>query len=209
MKKIYSLFVVLLILSVNTFSQGIYQFWSTTPLGGDNYQGVIYKTRFDGTGQTVVAGPEMQAPGRYPSEITGVVFENKIYYAIASAGIDNDGAIMEFDPLTNKSVKVADFAAIGGIQPTGNMVVLNNKLYGATNKGGATSGGTLYEFTPFNRGLTKKHDFLNASGELPKGNIAVFNGKLYGTCNIGGTNGGGLVYEFDPANSVYTIKQEL
>ncbi|MBC7901898.1 MAG: hypothetical protein H7Y27_00685, partial [Gemmatimonadaceae bacterium] len=210
MKNIFTLlFIAILALSAaNTFSQGIFQLWGTTSFGGPDDRGVLFSTKFDGTGQSVkktfnLIDAGMPGDGNLP-----VAYNNKLYSILKGGGLQGLGVIIEYDPATNIYTKRADVYELTGDGANSAMVVYGNKLWGTISKGGTTGAGVLFDFNPASGVITVHYNFTTANGAYPE-NLIVFNNKLYGFTSHGGAIGDGVIFEFDPVGNIYTKKKDL
>ena len=132
---------------------------------------------------------------------------NGRFYGIAEhGGVNNHGAIFEFDPIAGSTIKKFEFTdKTKGILPAGRMVLAaNGKFYGVTINGGSSDRGVLFEFDPSNNTYTKKIDFAdNNLSATPFSNLSIGrNGKLYGMTFYGGM-GPGNIFEYDPISQSY------
>jgi uncharacterized repeat protein (TIGR03803 family) len=206
MKKIYTTLYCLLAGIISCTAQGIYQFWGIADQGGSDYQGVLFSSKYDGTGVRTHKSFEIETPGAYPMGNGMVYYNGRLYGTTRNGGQLDMGLIYEYNPATNTYTKKADLYSIGGRYPSGNMVVFQNRLYGTVSAGVSNDGlGFLYEYDPATNSLTVKHYFEDGNGENPAGGLVVYNNKLYGT----GGGYDGEVYSYDPVNSVFTKLAEM
>lgn len=204
-EKFYATIVLFLFLGIArlSFGQGIHQLWGTTPLGGGDDYGTLFRT--DGRGQniqTLYSFPKHHA-GATPMYNQLLEYNNKLYAMTSAGGTNNLGVLFEWDPVTNIYTKKVDFDAAKGTTPHGSLIVWNNKLYGMTPGGGANDKGVIFEWDPLTNIYTKKHDFDGAAGSNPYGGFAIQGNKLYGMTTAGGTNDKGVIFEWDPVANTY------
>jgi len=183
--------------------------WSSTRYGGADDQGIIFSTKYDGSGLVVRKEFTTVNPGKPYEGNNPVAYNGKLYSILWEGGIHGDGIISEYDPLTNSYTKKADLHSIGARESESALVVYNSKLYGLSYDGGDSSGGTLFEYNPATNVLIKRHDFKTSTGNGPMGDLVVYNNKLYGIAGFGGANGAGTIFEFNPANNVFTKKRDF
>jgi uncharacterized repeat protein (TIGR03803 family) len=95
-----------------------------------------------------------------------MIASNGNFYTTTSVGgINNLGAIFEFNQITKKITKLLDFNIINGSYPIGILSQSSNgKLYGFTKEGGAKNLGIIFEFDYISKFLTKKHEFSDEFG---------------------------------------------
>jgi len=210
MKKKYSIYFLLLI-SFMTLAgkqlsaQGIYQLWGTTGSGGIHNKGALFSTKYDGTGFDVKKTFTISYPGGADFYNKPVLYNNKFYCAMSEGGLNSNGIIASFDPVTLVWEKKADMFTIDGKNPQGSLLLYNNKLYGVC-LGGANNRGILFEFNPANNVLTNRHDFEELTGSHPRSGLTLYNNKFYGVTIDDYLNDAGALFEFNPATNIYTKK---
>jgi len=137
-----------------------------------------------------------------------MVYNNKLYGCLYSAGSNNSGTLFQLDPATNIFTKLVDFNYTPtGRGPLGRLVLNGTKFLGMCNDGGANATGTIYEWDPANpTTVVKKYDFGANNFDNPiQPGIAMFlyNGKYYGTTYNGGFVDQGTLFAYDyTANTV-------
>ncbi|MCB0423709.1 MAG: T9SS type A sorting domain-containing protein [Mangrovimonas sp.] len=146
--------------------------------------------------------------------------QQKFYGLTYRGGINDTGAIFEFNPATNAYTKLYDFDEIlgtdseFGVLPKASLLeATNGKLYGTTYRGGATNYGVFFEFDLSTNTFTKKHDFGETLGGSTLGDLMqASNNKIYGMTSSGGEglfNGEisvsvGTIFEYDISTNNYT-----
>lgn len=215
MKKHYLLIALLIACFTVTHTsqaQGIYQLWGTTQVGGPDDMGILYSTKYDGTGQDIKKTFTYTNSGKATGRNRPTLYNNKLYSLLSKGptfSISEGAIITEYDPATNVYVRKADLFDIGIHEVAGSaLTVYNNKLYGLSYDLNSDKA-VLFEFNPASNALTLKYQFTAANGENPAGDLTVFNNKLYGITRLGGANNEGVIYEFDPATNIYTKKKDL
>jgi uncharacterized repeat protein (TIGR03803 family) len=207
MKKLYTTLYVLLVCTLCSTAQGIYQFWGIADQGGSNDQGTLFTAKYDGTGIWTYDAFNIFTPGYNPSTEGLVAVNGKLYGMMPNGGKRNWGLIYEYNPITFTYTKKIDFYDYGISQPEGTMVLHSGLLYGVAS-GGTVSKGVIFEFNPVSNTLTVKHQFKDGIGAAPNANITVAYHKLYGTTAQGGVDGG-VVYSFDLETFAYTKLAEF
>ncbi len=215
MKKYYLLIALLITCftaTITSQAQGIYQLWGTTQVGGPDDIGILYSTKYDGTGQDIKKTFTYTNSGMATGRNRPTLYNNKLYSLLSKGpafSISEGAIITEYDPATNVYVRKADLFDIGIYEVAGSaLTVCNNKLYGLSYNLNSDKA-VLFEFNPASNALTLKYQFTAANGENPAGDLTVFNNKLYGITRLGGANNEGVIYEFDPATNIYTKKKDL
>ncbi len=210
MKKYYTSTIFLSLLYGFLFcgdstAQGIYQMWGSTVKGGAHDKGVLFSTKYDGTGYTVQKEFNVATAGNPSTFNKPLVYNNKFYNIVGGyGGLNSSGTISSYDPATDSYTELADLFTIGASISNGAFVLFNNKMYGTSYSGGVNDNGTIFEFNPANNALTKLYDFSDLTGRYPVSGLVVYNGKLYGTTQYGGPNDDGVIYSFDPATNSYS-----
>lgn len=202
---ILALFVLCLNVSMKTNAQGIYQYWGTSVHGGNEGQGALFTTRMDGGGLKSRGGLTVATPGALPTRTKPVVYNGKIYCITRAGGLNNDGTIIAYDPVTTTYQKVAEFFTIQGKYAAGNLVVYNDKLYGICQGDGITNKGLIFEFNPATNTLVKKFDFAPTGYSQPLGGLVLDGTLLWGT--TAGT--GGCIYSYDISGGQFTMRNEF
>jgi uncharacterized repeat protein (TIGR03803 family) len=203
MKKIYTALFLLLCGTLHSHAQGIYQFWGTTEVGGTDGQGVLFSSKYDGTGVRPHKAFELSVPGNSPRDKGLVNYNGRLLGVMSGAGERNAGIIYEYNPATNTYTKLIDFYRIGARYPNGSMVIFQNRLYGVTSGTTDDLNGVLYEYDPVANTLSAKHIFQDGSGTSPNVGLVVYNNKLYGTTFDE------VLFSYDPVNNVYAKLAEF
>ncbi|MBK6640685.1 MAG: T9SS type A sorting domain-containing protein [Bacteroidetes bacterium] len=100
-----------------------------------NTDSVIMKKDFNGTGVSAYNGTFIE------------VAPNKLYALSIIGGQNNEGALYEFDCITNQIAILYSFSAPTGYDPVGSLVYASNgKLYGSTKSRNVYDIGGLFEF---------------------------------------------------------------
>jgi uncharacterized repeat protein (TIGR03803 family) len=149
----------------------------------------------------------------------------KVYGVTAGGGVENEGVLYSFDPVTKAYTNLKDFRSSNrdGYSPGNSLLeASDNKLYGVTQQGGTGYIGVIYSFDPATTTYTKLFDFPSPntlqkpSGSQPFGRlIQASNGRLYGMTRYGGNygyeyiprygynSGYGVIFSFDPVSNTF------
>ncbi|MFM7855783.1 MAG: choice-of-anchor tandem repeat GloVer-containing protein, partial [Flammeovirgaceae bacterium] len=87
---------------------------------------------------------------------------NGKYYGLARyGGVNNYGALFEYDPVNGNYAKIADMNSIGGKNPNGTLIqsTLNGKIYGTCDGGLVATEGIIFEYDPSNGSVVRKKIF--------------------------------------------------
>ena len=177
--------------------------------------------------------------GIYPKGTLLAASDGLLYGLTETGGINDDGVLFAFDPVSRVFMKKADFRdTITGKRPLGSLMQASNGLiYGVTSAGGnygyrlrqgATKGvagllqglaggyvdegfGTLFEFNPTTGILRKAADFEGINGKHPTQTklIEMDNGFLYGMSPVGGIEDKGVLFEFNPNTDTLINKADM
>jgi len=145
----------------------------------------------------------------------------KLYFTINSGGENDNGAILELDPLTNRVIPVYYFqntVGYSGVVPTKYTLIKasNGKLYGTIkNRGSITDGvenrkSIIYEFDTNNYTFTEKYVFdynIEPLGKL----VQLANGHFYGTATTNNALHGvkDILYKLDISTSTLSVIKEF
>ena len=189
---------------MSTHAQGIYQLWGNTVYGGDENTGVMFSSRYDGTGYEVKKDYTLTNSGRPETYNKPVVYNGKLYTVMYYGGLSSDGIIAEFDPTTNAWTEKANLFNAGVRHSDGNLTVYNSKLYGIASEG------HIFEYNPVNNNIIKIFNCVDVIAGYPTGSLIVYNNKFYGVGYGGvGPDYDGVIFEFDPATNIFTKKYDF
>lgn len=181
--------------------------YGLTEYGGAYNNGVLFEYDLD-TG-ILTKKYEFQAAtsGKVPTGHLIQASNGKLYGLAQYGGLNNNGALFEYDPITSTYAKKVDFNSTNGNRPMGSLLQASNgKVYGTTGFGGNTDSGVLFEFDINTGVLTKKVNFLSYNhGSQPTGDLLqATDGDLYGATNDKGYDGWGTIYKYNIATNTIT-----
>ncbi|MBL4648819.1 MAG: T9SS type A sorting domain-containing protein, partial [Aureispira sp.] len=187
--------------------------YGMTVLGGVNNNGVLFEYDPATNVYTKKVDFDNVVTGNYPLGNLVLATNSALYGLTSSGGINNDGVLFEYNPITDIYTKKVDFdETTMGKSPNGSLLLAgNNAFYGMTSLGGANNRGVLFEYEPITNTYTKKLDFDGANnGAKPKGSlIQASSGLLYGTTPEGGSNNDGVLFEYNFLTDTYVKKLNL
>ena len=97
-----------------------------------------------------------------------------LYGVTTSGGINNAGVLFCYYIATNACVKLYDFNAATGSNPTGNLYQSpDQKLYGSASNGGANNQGALFSYDLTAGTYTNIHNFNGTDGSHPAGGFVL------------------------------------
>ncbi len=139
--------------------------------------------------------------------------DGKLYGMTTTGGLDSEGVLFQFDPVTSVFTKKLDFdGPVNGGEPYGSLLkATDNKLYGYTSNGGDHSNGVLFQYDPVTSSYTKKLDFNGTeTGSYPYGSfMQAYDGNLYALTSMGGANDFGVIFQYNPVTSAFTKKLDF
>lgn len=185
--------------NVDSFNSMFYSFDITT-----NIYSPIFKFNSSKDG----AGPD--------GSLTYSENHQKFYGLTFRGGVNDTGAIFEFNPVNNLYARLHSFDEVNnnelGIAPRASLLEASNgKLYGTAYRGGNNNLGVFFEFDLSSNTYSKKHDFSDELGGTPLGDLLqASNNKIYGMTSVGGEGvfmeinaPAGTIFEYDINSNQY------
>lgn len=171
--------------------------YGTTPAGGENGNGTLFKVAADGTETVLYSFGGTDADGRNPD--AGLVMDSagNLYGTTPLGGAYRAGTVFKVSPAGKETV-LHSFYALGmagdGQNPQAPLIMDSaGNLYGTTPHGGDGMAGTVFKVTA-NGTETVLYSFGTTSatdGSNPYAGVIVDSaGNLHGTTTYGGVNGG-------------------
>lgn len=141
-------------------------------------------------------------PTGYPIEAD----DNKIYGMTKYGGINNEGVLYQYDPVSNVTNIVFDFANFDSSSPVGSLLQASNGLIYGVTEGSPDGKSVIFAYNPQTGDYSSIFEFNVQNGFKPlEGLIEGDNGLLYGTTYFGGTNNTGVLYSINiNDNNLYT-----
>ena len=208
MKKTYSFLTVLLIITIAfTIKSQAQIIYGTTPYGGLNGQGVLFK--YTSTPHMVSVVDFGLSGGGYKTTTSAerprgnlVLGSNGRLYGISEwGGAMGEGSIYSYNPADDSVHVLADFdynsgSPIGGLVQTSAGVLYGNTMYGGNNYLGV-----LYKYNPSNASFSIFHHMTSTEGGHIESGITMHSdGMLYCVANSDGANNHGAIIKINPAN---------
>ncbi len=168
--------------------------YSTTPIGGTNNLGTVFKVTPTGT-VTVLYNFD-GTHGKAPSGGLTLGTDGNFYGTTSLGGSGNLGVIFQITPAGVLTV-IHTFASGDGYSPAAPPIqAADGNFYGTTVFGGSSAYGTVYKLTPTGT-YTVLHSFDLTNGAKPYGPLVQANdGNFYGTTYSGvGNNRYGIVFK--------------
>lgn len=184
-------------------------FYGTTVVGGDHFQGTVFK--IDATGNLTTLHSFSGSPNDGANPVAGLVqgSDGNFYGTTPSGGQHFQGIVYRISQGGTYAIlhSFAGYPAEGGV-PFAALVQGNDgDFYGTTAIGGARFKGTVFKIDAAGT-LTTLHSFNGSNGEganpvaaLVQGN----DGNFYCTTVLGGTDRRGTLFSIDPTGSFTTL----
>ncbi len=192
-------------------------FYGTTPSGGANGWGTVFKITPAGALTTLYSfcAKTNCDDGGSPESALVQASDGSFYGTTESGGgsVQYAGTVFKITPagvLTSLYSFCALTSCADGESPFGALVQApNGSLFGTTSLGGANQHGTVFEITTTGK-LTTLYSFCArsncADGSDPYGTlIRGLDGDFYGTTYYGGTNNYGTVFKITPTGALTTL----
>jgi uncharacterized repeat protein (TIGR03803 family) len=179
--------------------------YGTTPQGGINNFGTVFKVQTNGTGLTVLKYFTNSPDGASPH--AGLVLSGNTLYGTTSAGgTTGNGTVFAVNTDGTGYTNLYSFQ--GGndaARPDAGLVLSGGTLFGTTYGGGLYGGGTVFAIHTDGTGYTNLYSFqFGGDGGYPIGDLALSGNTLYGTAEQGGNNGNGTVFKINTDGTGYT-----
>lgn len=204
--------------------------YGTTPSGGANGTGVVFRVNPDGSGFARLHsfGPldalfvnAANPDGAWPGGALVQAADGTLYGTATQGGPKGSGTVFTLKPdgtgfkvLHAFGPKGELYANGDGARPAGLTLGSDGLLYGAAVLGGRDGKGLVFRLNPDGAGFQALHVFrglltggnTNEGGALPTA-TPVFgrDGALYGTTNVGGKSGYGVLYRLTADGTRFTI----
>ena len=184
-------------------------FYGTTAVGGQHFQGTIFK--IDATGNLTTLHSFSGSPNDGSNPVAGLVqgSDGNFYGTTPSGGAHFQGIVFRISQGGTHAVlhSFAGYPAEGGV-PFAALVQDNDgDFYGTTAVGGAHFKGTVFKIDAAGS-LTTLHSFSGSPGEGANpvaGLVQGSDGNFYGTTALGGAHFKGTVFNIDATGSLTTL----
>jgi uncharacterized repeat protein (TIGR03803 family) len=189
-------------------------FYGTTPGGGAQSSGTIYKITPEGVITTLhnFCSETKCVDGSSPQAGLLLATDGNFYGTTSEGGTTSNGTIFRITP-SGVLTTLHSFCGIDGAEPYGRLIQGNDgKLYGTTKIGGALNSGTVFRITTTGSAFTRLHSFCSqtncADGQNPTGGLLQekggdFYGTTFGSLNVGGSQG--TVFKMTLAGALTTL----
>lgn len=183
--------------------------YGLTKFGGANDEGVVFEYDISNNSIRKVVDLSLTGLGGNATGDWMQAQNGNLYAFCGRGGLNNDGALIEYNLLTDSVVKIFDFEESQGENPIGSLMQASDgKIYGTALYGGRSDRGTLFSFDIENGNVFDKiFDFRWYSEGFGfwVSPIQAMDGKLYGVTNSGGESyNGGTLYRVNPYQQPYS-----
>jgi uncharacterized repeat protein (TIGR03803 family) len=185
--------------------------YGTTPSGGLNGRGTIFRIGMDGSGfQLQHTFSSLSGSGSSASNVDGAApsvgltdgKDGRLYGVAGEGGPNGAGTLFSLDPVARLLTVLHDFDDPNGRAPSGALILgADTKLYGTTAfggtnaNGGNTNQGTIFAINRDGTGFTKLHSFDNSQGSNPTGPLLQISSTNFVGINLnGGSCGSGTLF---------------
>jgi uncharacterized repeat protein (TIGR03803 family) len=184
-------------------------FYGTTALGGEHFQGTMFKIDATGTFTTLHSFSGSPSEGANPVAALVEGSDGNFYGTTPSGGEHFKGTVFQITPAGALTILHSFSGYPGdGAVPFAALVQGNDgNFYGTTAVGGAHFKGTVFNIDPAGS-LTTLHSFSGSAGEGANPVAALVqgsDGNFYGTTALGGTHFRGTVFNIDATGSLTTL----
>jgi uncharacterized repeat protein (TIGR03803 family) len=182
-------------------------FYGTTPSGGADNTGTVFK--ITPTGTLTMLHSFAYTDGAAPITPLVQATDGNFYGTTQSGGAYNDGTVFKMTPtgtLTTLYSFCSQTNCADGLFPYAGLIqATDGNFYGTTYGGGANDDGTVFKITPTGT-LTTLHSFDGADGLFPyAGLIQATGGNFYGTTSGDGATSYGTVFKVTPTGALTTL----
>jgi uncharacterized repeat protein (TIGR03803 family) len=181
-------------------------FYGTTPGGGTNNNGTVFKITPGGT-QTVLyrfAGAPTDGTSPYQSNL--ILASDGNFYGTTTQGgaYGNQGTVFKITPSGTETVLWSFGNGNDGANPNVGLIQASDgNFYGTTAFGGANGAGTIFRITPAGaETVLWSFTFSSNDGSYPYAGVTQGqDGNFYGVAGSGGANGTGVFYKLTPSGT--------
>jgi uncharacterized repeat protein (TIGR03803 family) len=150
--------------------------YGVTSNGGANSIGTLFQFDIVTNTHTIKYNFNSTITGSNP--VSGLIQNSngKIYGLTSSGGVNNQGVLFQYNPITNIYTKKIDFDGVNNGNPaiSGSFIQTSNgSIFGTTSHGGLTNSGVIFKYDTLTNILTKTYDFVQSTGSMPRMNSLV------------------------------------
>lgn len=179
--------------------------YGTTDIGGDFYQGTVFKVNTDGTGFAVLKsfGDDAANP------MAGLALSDGVLYGTTANSPGGAGAVFRMNIDGTGYTLLKSFAGSDGSDPEGDLVLSDGVLFGTTRAGGSNGRGTVFKINLDGTGFTVLKNFSQSEGSALQAGLTLSDGVLYGTASYGGGASAGTIFKLNTDGSGFTVLRNI
>lgn len=179
--------------------------YGTTPGGGSNACGTVYKIGSDGSGFGILHSFNGSGDGKAP--YGGLTLNGSTLYGTThDGGPSNGGTIFKMNTSGGSFSVLRSFTWGDGGSPANGLILDGSTLYGTTCFGGGGSDcGTVFKIGTDGTGFSQLHSFAGGDGKRPYCALALGDSVLYGTTLLGGSSSLGTLFKVGADGSDFTV----
>ena len=173
--------------------------YATTPMGGSNNLGTVFKINTDGTEFQIlhhfIGNP---GGGANPFAVTPVSSGPLLFGLTMAGGSNNCGTIFSINTNGAGFNLLHNFTgSTNGQKPFGSLTLSGSTLYGVTSDEDTGTDGTIFSIKTDGTGFRVLHRFNGTDGRDPWGTLLLIDNSLYGMTSLGGSNNLGVIFALD------------
>jgi len=193
--------------NLSEFSKNYYLYGLKSE-GGANDDGVLFKMNIENNEVEKIHDFKANTDGANPHGNLTEAPNHKFYGLTLNGGVNNNGALFEYDPMGSVFAKKIDFDNFNlGKNPYSGLCVFNDSiLFGMTSAGGLNDFGVIFKYNFLRNSIENVFNFDDTfSGSSPYSSLLLGSDNyLYGNTFNGGKNELGILFKFNPINNVLT-----
>ena len=179
-------------------------FYGTTPEGGTNGTGSVFKLTASGTVSVLYSFDTTHGAAPYGPLIQGS--DGNLYGTTTAGGARGGGVVFKLTlngALSLLHSFVPNVPTDGNFPIAGLIQATDGNFYGVTSLGGNVDSGlgghgVIFKIVPATKAYSVLYNFDGTNGSTPEATpVQHTNGKIYGLTNQGGSLSEGVVYSFD------------
>ncbi len=179
--------------------------YGTTYIGGDFYQGTVFKVNTDGTGFAVLKsfGDDAANP------MAGLALSEGVLYGTTANSPGGAGAVFRMNIDGTGYTLLKSFAGSDGSDPEGDLVLSDGVLFGTTRAGGSNDRGTVFKINLDGTGFAVLKNFIQSEGSALQAGLTLSDGVLCGTASYGGGASAGTIFRLNTDGSGFTVLRNI
>ena len=169
--------------------------YGTTPNGGKNGNGTVFKTTTSGSENLLHSFGTGTDGGEPEAGLTNV--GGTLYGTTNAGGKNFSGTVYKVSTAGQESVIYNFKGGQDGANPEASLTNLNGTLYGTTAGGGSGGAGTVFSVSTSGQEHVV-HALTSSEGSDPRSHLVAIGSALYGTASMGGGSSVGTIFKATP-----------